>query len=237
MEIGMCDKIMINRLMIETTRKCQLECQHCLRGDSENAEMQTGYMMELLKNVDCIDTVTFTGGEPFLAPRVIDNFIGICETYNIEVGSFFIATNGILHETRTSLGNEGLLAIINLYTLCNNNDVSGIRISNTKYHGNNTTDNNSLLIFEFTHYDGADWTPESLIAEGRGAGIWGVSRTEHNEINWDYPEEVDVYLNCDGKVLWNCNLSYETQRIAGISIEQAIPLLHKINKTRLEECM
>lgn len=227
--------ITINNLMIETTRQCQLMCGHCVRGDSESCTMNKEYMEQLLDNVEQIGTVTFTGGEPFLYPQCIEDFIHICKRNDIAVDTFFIATNGIIHETNSALAKEGINAIMGLYQLCDDNEVSSIRVSNTKWHGNNTSDSNLLNIFSFTHYDGADWTPSTIIAEGRGAGIRGAIRIETNDINWEYPTEIHTYLNCKGEVLWNCNLSYETQAYSGVSIAEALVTLQKIHEAMEEE--
>ncbi len=230
------NQIMITRLIIETTRQCQLMCNHCLRGDAEKLTMSRGHMEQLLENVEFIDNVTFTGGEPFLNPECIEDFISICRLGSIEVNSFFIATNGIVHETDTDLSRRGLAAVCGLYALCADNEMTQIRISNTPWHGENTSQENLLSAFSFTHWEGADWIPASIIAEGRGAGIHGSSRTVDNDINWDYPDEVDVYLNCEGKVCWNCDLSYETQRLCGLHLDGAVCMLDQINDARMEEC-
>lgn len=229
------DDIQIRTLIIETTRQCQLQCDHCLRGDSDSCVMNKDYIEELLDNVESIDTVTFTGGEPFLNPQCIEDFIHICKRNDIVVGNFFIATNGIIHETRSELAKSGIDAIMGLYQLCDDNEISSIRISNTKWHGDNISDNNLLNIFSFTHYDGADWMPSYIISEGRGAGIHGAIRIETNDIDWEYPTEIDTYLNCNGEVLWNCNLSYETQKYSGVGIAEAKLTLQKIHGAIQEE--
>ena len=33
------EKIAIDHLLVEITRKCQLRCAHCLRGDAQNINM------------------------------------------------------------------------------------------------------------------------------------------------------------------------------------------------------
>ena len=65
----------INNLMIEVTRRCNLKCDHCLRGDAQNKDISTEYIDALLDQVTSIGSVTFTGGEPFLATYIIDYFL------------------------------------------------------------------------------------------------------------------------------------------------------------------
>ena len=88
------NKLSINSLMIECTRRCNLSCKHCLRGDTQNLNMKPRHISALLKNVDYISSVTFTGGEPLLYPQAIDAFIQSVKEFNVDVGNFYIATNG-----------------------------------------------------------------------------------------------------------------------------------------------
>ena len=58
----------IQELIIETTRKCNMACEHCLRGDVENVNIKSLYIRRLFSQIDNIDTLTITGGEPSLKP-------------------------------------------------------------------------------------------------------------------------------------------------------------------------
>jgi len=224
--------IQIDNLIIETTRQCQLECEHCLRGDTENITMKRTYMENLLKNVDCINTVTFTGGEPFLHPETMHEFITICKWNKIEVGSFYVATNGLIFEQHSKLAEQGLMAITKLFAICIDNECSAINISRDQFHYEDVSLDNLLYAFAFTSIrDGLDYS--NCIAEGR-AEHWG-GRTEDNSIDWNYPDEVQVYLNCEGKVCWNCDLRYENQRECGLGIDGAKHTLEQINDVRLEK--
>ena len=61
-------KLSIDNLIIEITRRCNMACAHCLRGDAQNIDIDPSYMLKLLRdnNIDYISMVTFTGGEPTL---------------------------------------------------------------------------------------------------------------------------------------------------------------------------
>jgi len=43
-------KIEIEDLVIETTRRCNMACPHCLRGPAQNADMPAKYLHDLLRN-------------------------------------------------------------------------------------------------------------------------------------------------------------------------------------------
>ena len=222
----------INSLIIETTRQCQLECEHCLRGDAEPLNMRPEYMEKLLENVTDIGSVTFSGGEPFLHPETIHEFVGICKRNEIDVGGFYIATNGLIFEKSTPLAERGLLAIIKLYSFCSDNEMSRVDISTDDFHYKTITKNNLLYVFGITGTR-SNLSYDTCVAEGR-AENWG-GRIEDNSIDWDYPDEVCVYLNCEGKVCWNCDLSYDSQRECGINLDGAQHMIGQINEAREEQ--
>lgn len=87
------------KLVIGVTRKCHLNCDHCLRGCSQNMDIKKEYIDELfnqLNKVDigCLD-LTLTGGEPSLNIPMINYIIEKLENSNITLSMFYIATNGI----------------------------------------------------------------------------------------------------------------------------------------------
>lgn len=223
-------KLYIRDLIIETTRRCNLECEHCLRGDARNQDMDEVYLRELLHHVDSIGTVTFTGGEPFLHPQTIFSFIRICEELDVYVSDFYIATNGLLFEPRnkdTKLCKTSLLAIISLYAFCQENEISSVDISNDQFHWPRVTEENLLYAFSFTGKKG-DFSYEQCIPEGH-AEYFPTDRGKPGNVLDE--EDPQVYLNCDGKILWNCDLSYETQDKEGITIKQAVEILQKAEET------
>ena len=52
------EKIAIDHLLVEITRKCQLRCAHCLRGDAQNINMSPKIIDKLLESV-CDRNITF----------------------------------------------------------------------------------------------------------------------------------------------------------------------------------
>ena len=57
-------KIAIDNITVEITRKCQLQCAHCMKGDAQNVDMSRQIIDKLLESVCSIGTLLFTGGEP-----------------------------------------------------------------------------------------------------------------------------------------------------------------------------
>lgn len=205
----------IDNLIIEVTRKCNMTCEHCLRGEAQNKEISKEAMIRLLldNDVDYIPTVTFTGGEPSLSCKAINDFIDICEENSIEVGSFYIATNG------KQVTDEFILTCLKLYLICSNNDdCSAIQVSRSDYHINQDEEGiqklKALRFFsERPHLSYTD-----VISGGRGIELNKLNRIKGRKIkiyplaiNTDDWVEGEVYLNVKGDICTSCDLSYRRQ--------------------------
>ena len=86
----------IRSLFLETTRRCNLCCDHCMRGDAQNLDLTKELIDELfdkLKGVN-ITTLVFTGGEPTLNPDIIVYTINKIMDENISVGFIQMISNG-----------------------------------------------------------------------------------------------------------------------------------------------
>ena len=59
-------KLSFANLAIEVTRKCNMHCAHCMRGDAQNADISEGKLSKFLSQVNFIGSLTITGGEPTL---------------------------------------------------------------------------------------------------------------------------------------------------------------------------
>ena len=61
----------LDNIAIEVTRKCNMGCEHCLRGNAQNMDIDFGYIDSFLNDVSSIGTITFSGGEPALNVEAI----------------------------------------------------------------------------------------------------------------------------------------------------------------------
>ena len=84
--------INVNNLIVEVTRRCNMSCDHCLRGCSQDFDLNLDYVESLFKDIGYISTLTITGGEPSLA---VDKILGIIESAkrnDVGIGDFYMAT-------------------------------------------------------------------------------------------------------------------------------------------------
>ena len=81
-------------LMVEVTRRCNMRCAHCLRGEAEAVDMSKETVDALLDITESIDTITFGSGEPSLNYELIDYFVDECKRRGIPIYGYYVVTNG-----------------------------------------------------------------------------------------------------------------------------------------------
>lgn len=91
----------LDELVIETTRRCNLKCAHCMRGLSQDIDMDKRYIDIFLENnnINSIDTLCFSGGEPTLNPEIIVYTIDKIINEKIDVHSIKMVTNGQIYSS------------------------------------------------------------------------------------------------------------------------------------------
>ncbi len=218
---GVTMKTRMQDLVIELTRRCNMCCDHCCRGEAQNMDCDIRHIRALFEHVESIDTLTLTGGEPSLVPHIIEAITEEIQRRGLIVERFYMVTNA-KQVTREFIG-----AVMGLYLACENSDsefASRLDISNDGHHDEVDPENvRKLDVFRFTgrksHEDGERFDvakyrndTSGVINQGRGAELWS------RELSL-YPFEIDdcgiceetFYMNANGDIIGNCNLSYETQ--------------------------
>ncbi len=89
-------KFILHDLAIETTRRCNMKCEHCMRGESQNIDASREIIDMILNNdeIKRIDHICFSGGEPTLNPNIIIYAINKIIAENIDVLEIVMVTNG-----------------------------------------------------------------------------------------------------------------------------------------------
>lgn len=83
-------------LMLEVTRKCNLTCSHCMRGNPQNLDMSDEILNKIFSQVEQIYHLSLTGGEPFLAPHVVEKMVDIIIEKKIRLGRCTTVDNGTI---------------------------------------------------------------------------------------------------------------------------------------------
>ena len=214
-------KIRIDELIVEVGRKCTRECAHCLRGCGEDKKMSFETFKKLVDQVDKIGTITFTGGEPALYGKEIAKMIYYMIENEKNVSGFYIATNGEIYSEQL------MHALIDFYAYIE--EIYGVEewsckyeVSNDQFHSPKKSVVNKLKAYSF-YSERSDIPDEGIICEGFAKDTYaGYGRELEirekfcvQDNSWDDEEAYEVemlYLNALGKILSDCNYSFETQR-------------------------
>jgi len=212
--------IVLNELVIEVTRRCNMECLHCLRGKAQNLDFDIKYLDRLIcAGVTKISSITLSGGEPTMALDIIYDIRNYLMGKNIEVGGFYVAING------SEVGAEFVREMMEWYLFCENNEISQVQISNDEYHDESIIDEHGIELLSTLKFVSEKYSEkyplsyERIIPQGRALD-WGQNRHPIKHVSTSlevesqfgevYIEEM-VYLNAKGNIVGCCDLSYDTQ--------------------------
>lgn len=212
--------IKLGYLIIEGTRKCNMKCAHCLRGNAQRVNMDNSVADIVTRQVDSIYSITFSGGEPSLNAEIIKQFQYGFMFNDCTINNFWVATNARFYKENF------VNALESLYSLCLEKDMCCLTISGDQYHFNQSQraiDEYTQLCFysdeRMKHID--DW---NLINEGMAKKNQFGTRDiipkrkilDYSIFDDDLYVDDTVYINAHGDVLLNSDLSYHTQKKCAI---------------------
>ncbi len=203
------ERMSLDHATIELTRRCNMQCAHCLRGDAENLDISTKYLETFFSKVDYISCLCLTGGEPSLVPDIIQTVIRIAKKHDTEIGSFDVTVNGKI------VSDAFMVSMINLYNYCSDNEVSVLSLSNDMYH--DPIRDNAEKLSAFSFFTKRVKTVDSYVLNEGNAEKNGIGN--YNDTIYGYEVDADnshiqdgtVYLNCRGNIIPSYDMSYENQ--------------------------
>jgi organic radical activating enzyme len=86
--------------MIELTRRCNMTCPHCCKGEAENIDIQYEYIDALLDQSETIEDLYFFGGEPLLNIEAMEYTLDGIMSRNIRLQTLEISTNGYIYSEK-----------------------------------------------------------------------------------------------------------------------------------------
>lgn len=207
-------KVEIYDLAIETTRRCNMKCAHCLRGNAQSLDIDIAYVDKLFEQVSYISSITLSGGEPSMVPGILKQILDSAKRHNIAINGFYCATNGKVNSP------EFTLAIMEWYLYCEEKEACYVDISRDKYHDKIDTRDLYIKALNFCGTRGEDSRYENLIDQGRAkinnlGTRWVKEDTYTVEESWNSDNIVVsdgvMYLNAKGLLVKGCDWSYGNQ--------------------------
>lgn len=227
---------MINTLILEVTRRCNMKCAHCLRGAAQAVDMSYETIDATFAKLkdQSIRHLLFTGGEPALGHEAIRMVADAIERHDVSVDGWWVITNG---KAKGELQRKFVQALNAVHDVCQDNDnVSGLEISNDNYHDYISDGRRENLIEQVNEFGWANnrldasYFPTAkirdkrdyykLVPDGRAAkfsdsmlfGRWDQNYGMVEEEGDGYVDLTDVYINALGDVIPDCNFSFAYQK-------------------------
>lgn len=215
-----------NSVVIEITRRCNMCCAHCLRGDAENVDIQEKYIDAFLDSFEegaYIGSLTFSGGEISLNIPAIRYTLKAAKKRGIAVGGFYMVTNGKAVDKMADLA----MASLEWWNYCDDKDdnVCGLCISSDDFHEAIPYESKSILSgLKYNRNDKVtDFHRTYLLDEGRAknldSNIYKKREPHVDKLEYEFSEtgsidfySGDLYLSAVGNVVSGCDLSYESQK-------------------------
>lgn len=87
-------RISVDVLGIEVTRKCNLKCKHCCRGEAQNLDIELRYIDKIFDYVGYVKAMVVTGGEPAMNITAVKHINDVIRDKGVYVESISMVTNG-----------------------------------------------------------------------------------------------------------------------------------------------
>ena len=91
-------KLFIPNLEVSITDRCNLNCEHCMRGEKSNTNISDILLEKIFSEVGYVSNLTVTGGEPLMVKDRLKYLVYVLRKYKVSVEQFGFTTNGTLYD-------------------------------------------------------------------------------------------------------------------------------------------
>jgi hypothetical protein len=203
--------IRFDDLIMEVTRRCNMSCPHCMRGEPQSLDMSFDTARNALRTVDGISSLTFTGGEPTLNMKTVRHISDYIRFRHVDLNTFWIVTNG-------KIASRSLVDVLtDLYIICDEPDMCALAVSNDAWHEEVKIPKMYRALSFFREDGHGPNSQDAVIMEGR-AYENGIGRREPPAVS---PPEVErfedgtlyvperITVSANGNVIPGCDYSFE----------------------------
>ena len=197
-------EIYVNYLAIEVTRRCNMKCNHCLRGDAQNLDISTAVLSGIAKHIHPA-SVIFTGGEPSLNVPAIKRYFELAERYDTMPAAFYVATNGATSKEQMR---DLALTLLESYAKMEEQDMCEVDVSVDMFHEAFRDNDNAKILSGLSFFgqgkqhsvkdDDLNWLLNTGRANKNGIGVVIDPAKE----SWNPLMDDLVSRNPDGTLEW-----------------------------------
>ncbi len=192
----------IGDLWLEVTRRCNMSCTHCCRGEAQDIDMDCNSLMWLLEQTGSVGMLGFTGGEPTIAPEKMLEILQTFKTTNTPVNILEMVTNG------KDISDHFIYAWAAWLDYCSNPGAAQVYVSTDEFHERVDVSRLSDTLNCSVRLRGL----EQVLAEGRMSNDSSLSRVDNLMVTLvDNNITSPVYLSCEGNLLSGVDWSYQSQ--------------------------
>lgn len=90
------EKYSVCTLDLELTRKCNLKCLHCMKGEAQEIDMEYRYIDSIFEQINVVYKLSLAGGEITLALDKMRYVLESCKRHDVYIEKLYLVTNGII---------------------------------------------------------------------------------------------------------------------------------------------
>lgn len=206
----------LDNLVLEVTRRCNMLCGHCLRGNSQRVDISDEILTKVFTGLSYVNSITLSGGEPSLVPHIIKKVADHIRYSDTEVFMFYIATNG------KRIQQPFIDAVRHLENAVEFPEESAIDFSTDLYHKEQGDYNKGYYrLQELSEYGELTCNitkrceQVNLIAMGRAEKLSRAKKLPHYKamVRLESDNSISlidstIYVSANGEITDNCDLSY-----------------------------
>jgi len=171
---------------------------------------------KVFQSVEYVSTITFTGGEPTLAVSVIEQVTESARGHRVDIGNFWVATNG---KTKPAAARRFALALLDLYSSITEpqEGITALAVSGDAWHELTEVPDvyKGLSFFQAKRHGPED--VDQVINTGRALqnGIGSREPKPLGPFEIDYHDDPDhlqvdtIYVAANGNVVSDCDRSFK----------------------------
>jgi len=217
-------------LTLELTRRCNMQCRHCMRGEAQDVDVGYDVLQSLFRQTGYIGHLTLTGGEPSLVPGTILDIISVAREHSCVIDSFFCATNAKVYSE------DFVTAMDKLYVYCQDKEDCVLTVTTDQFHGQQSFD--AIQKYQQLCYyrpvgERSRIKDSAVINRGRaketGVGQFDIPVQKQiydaSVSAWHIEIGERIYVSALGEIITDSDLSYDTQEkhsIGNIKSENAV---------------